>query len=255
MRRYREGRTVRYYEEGITEAGAIASFTARVQSYAKWGYPLIRSTSSIRCRLQTVGESDLGLRRPARERLPDGAERQVLADDERRRLPAMLDGQSMHIAMAVPNCSAYEPDSSTRSGSARRDGIHRMYGDDPRRCFDISRSTTQNRVQQTMPRVVEEGIVRGIYRYRAAPAGPAHIAAQISRAVRWFAPRSTAQLMPRRATRRGGVFVDVGACRLGSSSRRPRSTVERGTGCTPRSVAARAFVTEAHRQAEGRSSR
>src|SRR5207248_3151899 len=41
MLSYREAKNGQLLEEGITEAGAMASFTAASTSYATWGYPLI----------------------------------------------------------------------------------------------------------------------------------------------------------------------------------------------------------------------
>ena len=62
-----------------------------------------------------------------------------------------------------------------------RDGIRRMYGPDPEDCFYYLTLYNENYVQPPMPvgedgtsAAIEEGIVRGIYRYRAADGDRAH---------------------------------------------------------------------------------
>jgi pyruvate dehydrogenase E1 component len=55
-----------------------------------------------------------------------------------------------------------------------RDGIERMYGPNHEDCFYYLTLYNENYVQPPMPEGVEEGIVRGIYKLRAAPGGHAH---------------------------------------------------------------------------------
>ena len=58
-----------------------------------------------------------------------------------------------------------------------RDGIRRMYGAEDGKgedCFYYLALYNENYQQPAMPEGVEEGIVRGIYRYRAAPEARAH---------------------------------------------------------------------------------
>jgi pyruvate dehydrogenase E1 component len=55
-----------------------------------------------------------------------------------------------------------------------RDGIRRMYGPEPEDCFYYLTLYNENYVQPPMPEGVEDGIVRGMYRYRAAEGEHAH---------------------------------------------------------------------------------
>jgi pyruvate dehydrogenase E1 component len=87
------------------------------------------------------------------------------------------DGQSLHYAMAVPNCRAYDPAFAYEVGVLVRDGIRRMYGaadGGGEDCFYYLALYNENYLQPPMPEGVEEGIVRGIYRYRAATEPRAH---------------------------------------------------------------------------------
>jgi pyruvate dehydrogenase E1 component len=55
-----------------------------------------------------------------------------------------------------------------------RDGITRMYGDDPEDCFYYLTLYNETYPMPPMPDGVEEGILRGLYRYRPAPAERTH---------------------------------------------------------------------------------
>src|SRR4029079_5411603 len=91
------------------------------------------------------------------------------------------DGQSQMYALAYPNCRAYDPAFAFEMAVIVRDGIRRMYGPDPEDCFYYLTLYNENYVQPPMPvaddgtsAASEEGIVRGIYRYRAADGERAH---------------------------------------------------------------------------------
>jgi pyruvate dehydrogenase E1 component len=84
------------------------------------------------------------------------------------------DGQSYFYAHAYPTCRAYDPAFAYELGVIVRDGIRRMYGPEPEDCFYYVALYNENMVQPPMPDGVEEGIVRGIYRLRAAPEERSH---------------------------------------------------------------------------------
>ena len=77
-------------------------------------------------------------------------------------------------AMAYPNCRAYDPAFAYEVGVLVRDGIRRMYGPEPEDCFYYLTLYNENYVQPPMPEGVEDGIVRGMYLYRAAPEPRTH---------------------------------------------------------------------------------
>jgi len=79
------------------------------------------------------------------------------------------DGQSQLLASAYPNCAAYDPAFAYEMGVIIRDGIERMYGPEPEDCFYYLTLYNENYPMPPMPEGVEEGIVRGLYRFRTAP--------------------------------------------------------------------------------------
>ncbi len=89
------------------------------------------------------------------------------------------DGQSQVLATAHPNCRAYDPAFAYEMGVIVRDGIQRMYGDDPEDCFYYLTLYNENYPMPAMPVGVEDGIVKGLYRFRTAPEGEYAHRAQI----------------------------------------------------------------------------
>ena len=70
---YKEAQNGQILEEGITEAGSMASFIAAGTAYANHGVPMIPFLHLLfDVRLPARGRSDLGLRRFARQGFPDG---------------------------------------------------------------------------------------------------------------------------------------------------------------------------------------
>ena len=86
---YREARNGRVLEEGISEAGSMASFTAAGTAYATWSQPLVPFFIFYSMfGFQRVGDLDLVVRRPAGEGLP--ARRHRGPDHAHRRGPPAL---------------------------------------------------------------------------------------------------------------------------------------------------------------------
>ena len=84
---YREALDGQILEEGISEAGAIASWTAAATSYSVHGVAMLPFYIYYSMfGFQRVGDCDLGGGRPARARLP--ARRDLRAHDAGRRRPA-----------------------------------------------------------------------------------------------------------------------------------------------------------------------
>ena len=62
------------------------------------------------------------------------------------------DGQSQLLATTVPNCRAYDPAFAYEMAVIIRDGIERMYGDEPEDCFYYLTLYNENYVMPPMPR-------------------------------------------------------------------------------------------------------
>ena len=82
------------------------------------------------------------------------------------------DGHSQLLASVYPNCRAYDPAFAYEMAVIVRDGIERMYGPEPEDCFYYLTLYNENYSMPAMAEGVEEGIVRGLYRFRAGAVKP-----------------------------------------------------------------------------------
>jgi pyruvate dehydrogenase E1 component len=165
---YREARDGRILEEGITEAGSMASTTAAGTAYATWGEPMIPFFIFYSMfGFQRVGDLiwSFGDQRGRGFLLGATAGRTTLAGEGLQH----CDGQSQVLASTVPNCRAYDPAFAYEVAVIIRDGIERMYGDAAEDVFYYLTLYNENYSMPAMPEGAEDGIVRGLYRYRPAP--------------------------------------------------------------------------------------
>jgi pyruvate dehydrogenase E1 component len=172
---YREAREGRMLMEGITEAGAMASCTAAGTAYATWGQPMVPFFIFYSMfGFQRVGDLiwSFGDQRGRGFLLGATAGRTTLTGEGLQH----CDGQSQLLAMSVANCRAYDPAFAYEMGVIVRDGLRRMYGDEPEDCFYYLTLYNENYSMPALPEGdgVEEGIIRGLYHYRSAPAEKAH---------------------------------------------------------------------------------
>jgi pyruvate dehydrogenase E1 component len=80
------------------------------------------------------------------------------------------DGNSHTYALTVPTCRSYDPAYAYELATIIEDGIRRMYvnGED---CFYYLSVLNEQYAMPAMPAGVKDGIVRGLYRFRAAANG------------------------------------------------------------------------------------
>ncbi len=174
---YRELKNGQILEEGITEAGSLASFIAAGTAYSNHGIntiPFFLFYSMFG--LQRVGDLvwAAGDSR-ARGFLVGGTSgRTTLAGEGLQH----QDGNSHLLALTVPNLIAYDPAYAYEVAIIVRDGIRRMYteGED---IFYYLTIMNENYRQPAMPEGVEEGIIRGIYRFAPAARPKARLRAQL----------------------------------------------------------------------------
>jgi pyruvate dehydrogenase E1 component len=170
---YQESRTGRLLEEGITEAGSMASFTAAGTAYATWGEPMIPFFIFYSMfGFQRVGDLiwSFGDQRGRGFLLGATAGRTTLTGEGLQH----CDGQSQLYATAYPNCRAYDPAFAYEMAVIVRDGIQRMYGPDAEDCFYYLTLYNETYPMPAMPDGVENGIVRGLYPFRPAASEGRH---------------------------------------------------------------------------------
>jgi pyruvate dehydrogenase E1 component len=166
---YREAVDGQVLEEGITEAGSMASFQAAGTAYATHGLvtiPFYIFYSMFG--FQRTGDLAwaFGDARGRGFLLGATAGRTTLHGEGLQH----DDGHSHLLASAIPNLRAYDPAYAYELAVIVRDGIERMYrqGED---VFYYITLYNENYVQPPKPEIpgIDEAIVRGLYRLRAAP--------------------------------------------------------------------------------------
>jgi pyruvate dehydrogenase E1 component len=164
---YREAVDGQVLEEGITEAGSMASLQAAATSYATHAYPVIPFYIFYSMfGFQRTGDQIWALA-DARGRgfmMGATAGRTTLTGEGLQH----DDGHSHILASTVPNVRAYDPAYAYELAAIVRDGIERMYvnGED---VFYYVTLYNENYTQPKKPDGVDEGIIRGLYRLREAP--------------------------------------------------------------------------------------
>jgi len=82
------------------------------------------------------------------------------------------DGHSILHASTIPNCITYDPAFAYEMAVIIQDGIRRMY-QDGEDCFYYITMYNEDYAMPEMPKGIEQGILRGLYKYKAAPGGKA----------------------------------------------------------------------------------
>jgi pyruvate dehydrogenase E1 component len=165
--KYREARDGQVLEEGITEAGSVASLQAAGTSYATHAFPVIPFYSFYSMfGFQRTGDQIWAFA-DARGRgflMGGTAGRTTLAGEGLQH----DDGHSHILASTLPNVRAYDPAYAYELAAIVRDGIEWMYvkGED---VFYYITMYNENYPQPPRPDGVEEAILRGLYRFRGAP--------------------------------------------------------------------------------------
>ncbi len=168
---YKESKNGQILEEGITEAGAMATFTAAGTSYANYGLPMIPLyTYYSMFGLQRMGDLIWAFADARGKGFMVGATagRTTLAGEGLQH----QDGHSHLLMSVVPTCIQYDPAYAYEIAVIMQDGLRRMY-QDGEDCFYYFTVYNENYPQPPMPDGVREGIVRGIYRFKAAEGGKA----------------------------------------------------------------------------------
>ena len=165
---YREAKKGQILEEGITEAGSMASFTAAATAYATHGLTMVPFFIFYSMfGFQRVGDLiwACGDMRGRGFLCGATAGRTTLQGEGLQH----ADGHSLVLASTVPNLAAYDPAFAYEVAAIVEDGIRRMYGEDPEDVFYYLTLYNDNYEMPSLPEGVEEGICRGLYRFAAAP--------------------------------------------------------------------------------------
>jgi pyruvate dehydrogenase E1 component len=168
---YREESDGQILEEGISEAGAMASFTAAGAAYSNYGIPAIPFYMYYSMfGFQRTGDMAWAF--------ADSRGRGFLMGGTAGRTTMLgeglqhQDGHSHLLASTIPTCVSYDPAYVYELAVILQDGIRRMYEKEESVFYYIT-MYNEDYAMPAMPEGVREGIVRGIYRFRAAAGGNA----------------------------------------------------------------------------------
>jgi pyruvate dehydrogenase E1 component, homodimeric type len=168
---YREEKEGQILEEGITEAGSMASFTAAGTAYANYKLPMIpfymyysmfgfqRIGDMVWAFADSRGKGFLmGGTAGRTTMLGEGLQHQ--------------DGHSHVLSSTVPTCLSYDPAYVYELAVVVQDGLKRMY-ENREDVFYYITMYNEDYAMPAMPEGATEGILRGLYKFKAAPKGEA----------------------------------------------------------------------------------
>jgi pyruvate dehydrogenase E1 component len=180
---YKESTAGQILHEGINEAGSVASFTAAGTSYATHDEPMIPLYIFYSMfGFQRTGDAFWA----AADQMARGfvlgatAGRTTLNGEGLQH----EDGHSQLLAATNPAVVAYDPAFAFEIAHIVENGLHRMYGESPENIFYYLTIYNEPILQPAEPAELDvEGLLKGLYRYAAAP--------QVSRADGAQAPQAT----------------------------------------------------------------
>ena len=166
MSYYRESVDGQVLQEGINEAGAMADWIAAATSYANHGVPMIPFFIYYSMfGFQRVGDLAwaAGDSRARGFMLGGTAGRTTLNGEGLQH----EDGHSHILAGTIPNCISYDPTFQHEVAVIVHHGLTRMFQDQEDVYFYLT-LMNENYSHPDMPDGVEDGIIRGLYRFREA---------------------------------------------------------------------------------------
>ena len=161
---YKEDKAGQVLEEGITEAGCMASWIAAATSYANNQFPMIPFfTYYSMFGFQRVGDyiwaaSDMR----ARGFLIGATAGRTTLDGEGLQ---HQDGSSLLTAAEFPTCRAYDPAFGYEMAVIIQHGLKEMFSEQ-KDVFYYVMAMNERYIQPAMPKGVEDGIIKGMYLYQ-----------------------------------------------------------------------------------------
>ena len=165
---YNEKKNGQILEEGITEAGSMASFTAAGTAYANYKVPAIPFYLYYSMfGFQRIGDMAWAF--------ADSRGKGFLMGGTAGRTTMLgeglqhQDGHSPVLSGTIPTCLTYDPAYVYEMAVIVQDGTKRMY-EDGENCFYYLTMYNEDYLNPAMPEGdgVREGILKGIYKFKAA---------------------------------------------------------------------------------------
>ena len=172
---YREEREGQILEEGITEAGSMASFTAAGTAYTNYKVPTVPFYMYYSMfGFQRIGDMAWAF--------ADSRGKGFLMGGTAGRTTMLgeglqhQDGHSHVLASTIPTCITYDPAYAYELAVVLQDGMRRMYEAGEDRFYYVT-MYNEDYAMPPMPagEGVREGILRGIYRFKPSATGAATV--------------------------------------------------------------------------------
>ncbi|HUI06576.1 MAG TPA: pyruvate dehydrogenase (acetyl-transferring), homodimeric type [Verrucomicrobiae bacterium] len=169
---YHETKDGQILEEGITEAGAMCSWLAAATAYATHGFAMIPFyTYYAMFGYQRIGDlwwlaGDI---RAKGFLFGATAGRTTLNGEGLQH----EDGHSLLLTSVIPTLLTYEPAFIYEIAVIVQDGLRRMY-EQGEEVFYYMALHNENYLMPAMPAGVEQGILKGLYKFKPGPEGKRH---------------------------------------------------------------------------------
>ncbi len=163
---YREDKSGQILEEGITEAGALSSWTAAATSYSTHGLAMLPFYIYYSMfGFQRVGDLIWAAADQRARGFLIGATagRTTLSGEGLQH----QDGTSHLVAATVPNCKAWDPAFAGQLAVIVDHGMREML-EQQKDVFYYVTAMNENVAQPSLPAEAHEGVLRGMYRFRAS---------------------------------------------------------------------------------------
>ncbi|MGH9092520.1 MAG: pyruvate dehydrogenase (acetyl-transferring), homodimeric type [Acidimicrobiales bacterium] len=243
--KYAESVSGQLLQEGITEAGGIATFTALATAYATWGHPMLPVFLFYSMfGFQRVGDLTWAL--------GDMRGRGILAGCTAGRTTLLGeglqhdDGQSPLLASTNPAAAVYDPAFAYEVAVVVEDAVHRMMGAEAEDRFWYLTLYNENYPMPPLPEgpegdAVRDGVVRGLYRF----AGPAATGGKRRASICFSGPMWQAAMEARDLLASGwGIAADTWSATSWSELRADAVAVERWNRLHPEEPARTPLVSD-----------
>jgi pyruvate dehydrogenase E1 component len=170
---YKEDKSGQIIEEGINEAGSMSSWIAAATAYSSHGVSMIPFYIYYSMfGFQRIGDLAWAAGDMQARGFLIGATagRTTLAGEGLQH----QDGHGLLVAGTIPNCVSYDPTFNYELAVIIHDGLRRMYVNQESIYYYVT-TMNENYEHPAMPAGVEEGIVRGLYRFSTADTGTAQV--------------------------------------------------------------------------------
>ena len=243
---YREEREGQILEEGITEAGSMASFTAAGTAYVNYQVPTVPFYMYYSMfGFQRIGDMAWAF--------ADSRGKGFLMGGTAGRTTMLgeglqhQDGHSHVLASTIPTCITYDPAYAYEMAVILQDGMRRMYELNEDRFYYVT-MYNEDYAMPAMPEgeEVRDGILRGLYRFKAAEGGAATVQLFGSGTILNEVVRAQGLL-----AERYGILADVWSVTSYTELRRDCLEVERVNRLHPARSEVRPFLLEALDGAQG----